>query len=60
MQYVKINVMAELGKLSQGKATTAPAWLIADQAIRKIRAGQKDSEREDLERLYRLDDTRAS
>jgi len=60
--YAKYNLMAELGKLSQGRKTTAPAWLIAKLTINEIRALERavrqDDELADLEGLFRLEDPR--
>jgi len=62
MAYAKFNTKAELGKLSQGKQTTAPAWLVAKLAIDEIRdlerAVGRQRDVDDLERLFGLEDQR--
>lgn len=58
MAYVKLNLHAELGKLSQGKQTKAPVWLVAKFALDHLSQMESEIGRnravEGLERLYRL------
>lgn len=58
MVYQKINVLAELRKLATGEPTKAPADLIAVSAIPLVRAGMREKDVEELERLYTLSDKR--
>ena len=57
-----VNVVAELGKMSQGKETRIPAAVVAAMAIGNMRAAQKaarkNDDRAELERMFRLPDSR--
>ncbi|WP_157467245.1 hypothetical protein [Edaphobacter aggregans] len=64
MSYQKIDLRAELGKLSQGKPTNTPAWLIAKLILDmlpkdRLPKGRKPVAVEELERMFQLPDSRA-
>lgn len=59
MTYEKLNVLTELRKLAKGTRTKAPAWLISEISIPLVRAGIRNRDIDDLERLYMLEDPRA-
>ena len=58
MTYQKINYLAELKRLARGKETKIPARDVAQWAERWVKAGLAQIDIEQLERLYRLPDTR--
>ena len=58
MTYQKINVLTELRKLANGKATKVPAEVIAGSAIQLVQAALRDQDVEELERLFVLPDKR--
>ena len=51
-------MLSELKRLSKGQKTTQPVWNIAGWALMWVKAGIAADETEQLERLYRLEDTR--
>jgi hypothetical protein len=58
MGYFTGSLLAELGKLSQGKPTQLPAEMIAHWAIDEIRGVKRALRDDDLERLFELPDPR--
>jgi hypothetical protein len=59
MAFIEYSLLAELGKLSQGKETAVSPEVIAHLAIVEIRSLEKTRHLEDLERMFLLPDLRA-
>lgn len=53
-----INVLAELRTLAKERSTNAPAWLTTELSVRRVQAGMRDRDVEELELLFALPDTR--
>jgi hypothetical protein len=54
-----LTVQAELRKLSKGKPATTAASFIARLALDALRENDTDKALDELERMYRLPDSRA-
>lgn len=58
MTYKKVDMLKDLQDLAAGKPTQSPTELLAAWAVSRVQAGVRDRELDELERLYRLEDTR--
>ena len=58
MTYRKVNYLTELRRMKRGQKTKADPRDIADWALQWAKYGLAQTEVEQLERLYRLEDPR--
>jgi hypothetical protein len=54
----KVNFFTELGRMARNQKPSVPGHLVAEWAVRRVKAGLGTDEVEQLERMFALEDPR--